>query len=240
MILNAQKQYFEKHQIERGLNILPYRMSKPQNFNENDTIKYPLILFLHGSGERGFDNELQITYIDKIFGSESFRKKYACFVLAPQCPEEMRWVDVDWNLTTHKIPDSMSEPMKLVVIMLNNVLRNYPIDKNRIYITGLSMGGYGTWDLIARFPNLFAAAIPICGGGDENTANLIYKIPIWTFHGAKDKVVPVSRTQNMVKAIQAQGGTPKYTEYPNEGHLVWNLAYTTVGIWDWLFGQVKK
>ncbi len=238
--ISAQRQYFEKNTFKSGNYELPYRLELPQNYNPDDTVKYPIVLFLHGAGERGNDNEIQLTYIDKIFGSDDFRYKYPCFVLAPQCPTGSRWVEVDWSLQSHIIPDTMSIPLKLTMAVLLKTIQKYNIDTDRIYVTGLSMGGYGTWDIIARFPNLFAAAIPICGGGDENTADKIKNIPIWAFHGSRDKVVPVTRTRNMIAAIKAQGGNPKYNEISNRGHLVWNDAYATQGLWDWFFAQKKK
>lgn len=194
---------------------------------------------MHGAGERGNNNEIQLTHIDVVFGSEDFRRDFPCFILLPQCAENNRWVEVDWDLPSHTIPQSMSVPLKLTMTVLLRTIHKYNIDTNRIYVTGLSMGGYGTWDIIARFPEIFAAAVPICGGGDENTAEIIYDIPIWAFHGAKDRLVPVSRTQNMINAIKAQGGTPKYTEFPDLGHLSWNAAYATEGLWEWLFSQKK-
>lgn len=235
--LSAQRQYFEKHTFNAGGHQIPYRLELPQNYNPDDTIKYPLILFLHGAGERGSDNEMQLTHIDVVFGSEDFRQNYPCFVLLPQCPEGERWVDVDWGLISHTIPQTMTVSLKLTMALLLRTIHQYNIDTTRIYVTGLSMGGFGTWDIIARFPKIFAAAIPICGGADENTADKIVDIPIWAFHGAKDKVVTVDRTRNMIAAIGALGGNPKYTEFPNLGHLCWNAAYATTGLWDWLFSQ---
>lgn len=218
---------------------MPYRIEFPNNYKEGGQEKYPLILFLHGAGERGNDNEIQLSYIDQIFGSENFRNKYPAFVIVPQCPTDKRWVEVDWSLRSHIIPDSMSDPMRLTMALLIATIQNFPIDSQRIYVTGLSMGGYGTWDIIARFPEIFAAAIPICGGGDENTANAIKDIPIWAFHGTLDKLVPVERSRNMIAAIKNNGGSPKYTEVPDKGHLVWNVAYATPGLWDWFFSQHK-
>ena len=236
----AQSEHFSKEVFKIGDKEIPYRFSKPQGYDPFSPQKYPVILFLHGAGERGNDNEIQLTHIDKVFGTEAFRQKYPCFVIVPQCPAEKRWVDVDWNLPSHSQPKEMSEPMKLAISVLYSVILNYRIDSQRVYIVGLSMGGYGTWDLIARFPELFAAAVPICGGGDENTASKIKHIPIWAFHGAKDKAVPVARSRNMINAIKEAGGNPKYSEYPELGHLVWDTAFSSSELWEWLFLQVRK
>ena len=230
---------FSKEKFVRGNDELLYRFFVPDKYNQNEAEEYPLVLFLHGAGERGNDNEIQLNYVDEIFGTSDFQKQHPSFVLVPQCPENKRWVEVDWSLMRHDQPEMMSEPLTLTMSLLYTVLRKYNIDTNRIYVVGLSMGGYGTWDVISRFPYLFAGAIPICGGGDENQAAKLVDIPIWVFHGTTDKVVPVERSRNMVEAITVKGGRLKYTEYPNRGHLVWNAAFATNGIWDWLFEQKK-
>ncbi len=235
--LQAQRQYFEKNTYTQDDYTLPYRFSIPENYNPDDTTKYPIILFFHGAGERGNDNEAQLTYVDKVFGSDEFRKKYPAFILAPQCPNEKKWVEVDWSLKSHTIPDEMSVSMKLTMTLLLKTIHSYNIDTQRIYVTGLSMGGYGTWDIIARFPTLFAAAAPLCGGGDENTAPEIAQIPIWAFHGTLDKAVPVERSRNMVEAISDAGGTPKYTEYSTKGHFIWETVYANDNLWEWMFSQ---
>ena len=194
---------------------------------------------MHGAGERGTDNEIQLNYIVQVFGNSDFREKHPCYVLAPQCPKEQQWVEVSWLLSEHIQPKSPSIPLKLTMELIDEIIENYPVDVNRIYVTGLSMGGFGTWDLLSRFPDKFAAGIPICGGGDENNASIISQIPIWAFHGAKDKLVQVFRSRNMIEAVKNNGGSPKYTEFPNLGHFCWNKAYATKGLFEWLFSQTK-
>lgn len=232
-----------------------YRLLKPQNYKnlyhfekvaydklslgKGNNNKYPLLIFLHGAGERGNDNELQLMYIDEIVRSENFRENYPCFFIAPQCPKENRWVEVDWKLMQHDMPTSPSTYLNLVNQLVDSMLKKYPIDKERIYIMGLSMGGYGTWDYISRYTDKTAAAIPICGGADEKQAEKLIDIPIWAFHGVKDKAVPVERTRNIIKAIKNNGGNPIYTEYNDLGHLCWNRAFRTEGLFDWLFSQKK-
>ena len=201
--------------------------------------KYPLVLFLHGAGERGNDNEKQIIHIKKLFLNQANRKNHNAFVIAPQCPEGKKWVEVDWGLKAHRMPNEPSEPMRLTMQLIDSLIATYPIDTNRIYITGLSMGGFGTWDAIARYPNEFAAAIPICGGGDEHTASIIKDIPIWAFHGSADNVVFTDRSRNMIKAIKAAGGKPLYTEYKGVGHGSWVKAYKEPNLLKWLFAQSK-
>lgn len=220
-------------------NSLLFNILYPQKFvaEEVQLEKYPLILFLHGSGERGNDNEIQILHIKDLFLNSANYKKYPAFVIAPQCPKDKMWVDVKWNLDKHIITPNPSESMHLTMDLIDSLVKKYPIDKNRIYITGLSIGGFGTWDAIARYPDKFAAAIPICGAGDENTAKLIAGIPIWAFHGADDKAVKVERSRNMIIAIKREGGNPLYTEYEGVGHGSWIPAYKETELLKWLFKQ---
>lgn len=221
---------------------LLYRMLQPVvNYSDCtvDSIKYPLVIFLHGAGERGNDNEKQLIHGAKLFIQDSVRLKYKAFVVVPQCPEKYRWVETDWTLPSHKMPQ-ISIPANLTMQLISELSEKFPIDTNRIYITGLSMGGFGTWDLISRFPEKFAAAVPICGGADTTYARAIKNVPIWAFHGAKDKLVTVNRTRNIVAAIKKAGGKPKYTEFPNLGHFSWNAAYASKELIPWLFSQSKK
>ncbi len=228
---------FLRGEYKTGNFVLPYRLLLPENYSPDK--KYPLILFLHGAGERGTDNESQLIHIRKVVENEEFRQKYPCFVLAPQCPENMRWVEVDWSLPSHTIPKEPSVPLHATMLLLDSLIRVYSIDTSRLYVTGLSMGGFGTWDVIARYPHKFAAAVPICGGADLNTAKKIAHMPIWVFHGAKDRVVSVERSRKMVRELKKYGGTPLYTEYPNVGHGAWIPAYKNPKLFEWMFKQVK-
>lgn len=200
--------------------------------------KYPVVLFLHGAGERGSDNLRQLKYLPAWMAEPAAREAYPCFVLAPQCRENERWVDVAWG-----DPQSSPQPpqpgvdLAAALAALEAVLTQEPCDADRIYLTGLSMGGYGTWDLAARMPERFAAAVPICGGGDERTAARLTKLPLWVFHGDADKAVPVERSRTMVAAVKSAGGTPRYTELPGVGHDSWTPAYRDPKLLDWLFGQ---
>ena len=216
---------------------LPYRLLAPINYDSK--AKYPLVVFLHGAGERGDDNEKQLVHGVPEFLKPENRKDYPCFLIAPQCPNEKKWVEVDWSAEAHVQPKEPSDPLHLTLGLIDQMQKDYSIDPKRIYITGLSMGGFGTWDVLARKPDLFAAAVPICGGADEATAPKIAKIPIWAFHGAKDQAVKVSRTRNMIDALKKTGGEPKYTEYPEEGHASWVPAYKDAEMMKWLFAQKK-
>ena len=218
---------------------LPYRLMKPENYQANSSVKYPLVLFLHGAGERGTDNVKTLVHGMREFAKDEVRDKYPCFVVAPQCPQNLRWVEVDWKLDSHEqLPDD-SATMKLVLELLPKLQRELRFDENRLYVTGLSMGGFGTWDLITRHPDLFAAAAPICAGGDESVAHKAVKLPIWTFHGDADTICKVSRSRNMVVALVKAGGTPIYTEYPGMNHASWISAYGDPRLMEWLFAQRK-
>ena len=210
---------------------LPYRFLKPRNVEGGKT--YPLIIFLHGAGERGNDNEKNIKHIKDLVLNNGNRGKFPCYVIAPQCPEKLKWIESYNSVFT----DRPAKPMQQFITLLEKILKENAIDPNRIYITGLSMGGFGTWDLIARYPNKFAAAVPICGGGDEKTAPKIKHIPIWAFHGAKDNTVPPEKSRKMIKALQDAGGSPGYCEYPDVEHPSWYQAYKDPYLFVWLFKQ---
>ncbi len=215
---------------------LPYRLLKPVNPQAKKT--FPLVIFLHGAGERGNDNEVQIKHITESFLDPDNRGRHACYLIAPQCPKKMSWSNHSRDGKTVTLKEKPTKPMQLLIELIEKIEREFPVDKSRIYVTGLSMGGYGTWDLIARYPDRFAAAIPICGGGDSQTAQRIYHVPLWAFHGARDKVVDPVQSRTMIQAIQDAGGDPGYTEYPDVEHDSWVYAYREPYLLPWLFKQV--
>jgi predicted peptidase len=217
---------------------LHYRLLPPLNYDKNQ--KYPLVIFFHGAGERGNDNKLPLTHIAPLFLKPENRTNFPCFVLVPQCPKNTKWVDTDWKLDQHTQPEKMSLAMEKANQMIDNLQKQYSIDAKRIYVTGLSMGGFATWDIIARFPKKFAAAVAVCGGADEKTAKKIKDIPIWAFHGALDNVVKPSRSRNMIKALQEVGSKPKYTEYADVYHDSWKRAYANPELLKWMFEQKRK
>jgi predicted peptidase len=229
---------FEARTFEGSVGKLNYRLLKPKNYDPNR--QYPLVLFLHGAGERGSDNKAQLVHGMNDFASDEVMEKYPAFVVAPQCPNGKRWVEVDWGAPRHTAPEKPSEPLQLTFEALAALQKEFSIDANRIYVTGLSMGGYGTWDAIERRPDYFAAAAPICGGGDVGNAKKLTKIPIWAFHGDKDGAVKVERTREMIAAIKEAGGNPKYTEYPGVGHNSWTQTYSNPEFYAWLFAQQRK
>jgi predicted peptidase len=218
--------------------ILPYRLLEPLKVEEGQ--RYPLVIFLHGAGERGTDNEKQLVHGVPQFASETHRKSYPCYLIAPQCAADKKWVEVDWSAMTHSTPKEPSEGMRLLFELLDRFLKDHPVDAKRVYLTGLSMGGYGTWDAIARRPDFFAAAVPVCGGADEATADKVKHVPLWVFHGAKDTVVKPEHSRTMVAALEKAGMKPKYTEYPDVAHDSWNPAYKDPEMYKWLFAQRRK
>lgn len=214
-------------------NVLRYRLLKPAGADAPQK-KRPLLLFLHGAGERGSDNKAQLKHGKEMMLTAA--GDYGAFVLAPQCPKGKKWAEVDWSKRTHKMPKEPSQSMRLVMELIDKMQKEFRIDPDRLYVMGLSMGGYGTWDALQRWPDAFAAGVPICGGGDETAADRI-KAPVWAFHGDKDKAVPVSRSRNMIQAIKKAGGKPKYTEYPGVGHFAWVPAFKDPEMLKWLFSQ---
>jgi predicted peptidase len=217
---------------------LPYRLLKPPAVEEGK--RYPLVIFLHGAGERGSDNEKQLVHGVPQFAAKENREKYPCFLIAPQCPAGQRWVEVDWSADSHTQPKEPGEAGRLTLELIDRAITDLPVDPKRVYVTGLSMGGYGTWDLLARRPDRFAAGAIVCGGADEATAERIKHIPVWVFHGARDTAVKPARSRNMVAALEKTGGKPKYTEYPDVGHNSWDNAYRDPKLFAWLFAQQKE
>ncbi len=215
---------------------LPYRLVRPEGVEADK--KYPLVLLLHGGGERGSDNAKTLVWFwdakkPSLLTREEFVREKA-FAVIPQCPDGKQWVDVPWDKGSYTTP-KISEPLKLTFELLDALLVDLPIDPDRVYVTGLSMGGYGTFDMVQRRPDLFAAAVPVCGGGDPSRA--VASVPFWVFHGEKDQVVPVSGSRDMVAALRKAKGKPRYTEYAGVGHNSWSPAFEERELWSWLFAQ---
>ncbi len=218
---------------------LPYRIYIPSDYDYTKSEKYPLVLFLHGAGERGNDNESQLkNALPTLFErADGLIKK--SIVIAPQCPKDNQWVDTPWtdgNYSVDEIPES--NELAAVVELVKSTCDNYSIDKARVYVIGISMGGFGTWDLIMRHNDIFAAAIPICGGADPTKAEELVNTPIYTFHGTDDTSVPYEGTAEMVEAIEDLGGRLiNFITYDGEGHGIWDTACAEDGLLEWLFSQ---
>lgn len=223
---------------EKYINIDGDTLNYRQLISDYDPIsKYPLVIFLHGSGERGNDNESQLKWGVMNFASDQNMKMHPSIVIAPQCPKNMSWGN--FSNEDMSLQPSPTEPMKLLMELINEAILKLPVDTNRIYITGLSMGGFGTYDAITRYPGLFAAAVPVCGGGDVTKATSIAHIPMWIFHGALDAAVTPVLSQIMVKALTEAGAHPGFTQYPETGHFSWIAAYSDTMMMEWLFRQRK-
>jgi predicted peptidase len=216
---------------------IPYRIHIPSNM---DAIKkYPLVIFFHGSGERGMDNAKQLIHGVRDILSYSIQSNEPAIIIAPQSPHNKQWVNVPWGADSHVMSGEPSQPMEMAIALMNDVISSQPVDKKRIYVTGLSMGGFGAWDILQRLPNLFAAGILVCGGGDATQAEKIKDIPIWAFHGDKDTVVKTIRSRDMIAAIKKAGGKPLYTEYKGVAHDSWTQTYSDKNVLRWLFEQKK-
>ena len=227
---------------------LPYRLFVPKDYDK--TKPHALVVFLHGAGERGSDNEAQLKHAQFLrFAADEAQKKQPTIIVAPQCPagkmpdgkDDYKWVQVSWSARSPiPTPKEPSYGMRLTFEILDSIEKEFNIDPNRRYVTGLSMGGYGTFDALVRRPNYWAAAVPICGGMDNAKADVISHIPIWIFHGDKDGAVPVERSRTAVAALKAAGGEPKYTEFEGVGHFAWGPAYEEPELVNWLLSQTRK
>jgi predicted peptidase len=219
---------------------MPYRILFPDNFDPEK--KYPLIVMLHGSGEKGNDNDAQLKNASWPFIKNSFREKYPAIVVFPQCPANSSWTDVvashdstgnKFNFPTDAPP---TKAMHALMGLIKQLLDKPFINLHQVYIGGLSMGGMGTFEIIGREPRIFAAAFPMCGGDNTlNAGKYAKKVPVWIFHGEKDNVVSPDHSIAMYEAIKAAGGDPKLTIIPDVGHQCWDAALSTPDFMDWLF-----
>lgn len=217
-----------------------YRLMKPAVIEKDE--KYPLVIFLHGAGERGTDNALQLLYFPTQMAQPHMRDRFPCYVLAPQCHPERKWMEVDWSSKSDpQMPESPSAELQAVMQMIEQTLKEDQIDPSRVYLTGLSMGGFGSFDLATRHPEWFAAVAPICGAADPAKVATIKDLPVWVVHGDADQTVPVERSRSAVKALRDAGGQPIYVEMPGVGHNSWNPAYQdNDGLVPWLFRQQRS
>jgi len=206
--------------VEGDANAPPYNylLYVPANYDQQE--KWPLIVFLHGSGERGSNLEhVKKHGPPKIVDN---KRDFEFIVVSPQVPGRERW-DAD-----------------KVVQLTDQVTKSLKVDPDRVYLTGLSLGGYGTWTTVAKHPNHFAAIVPICGKGDPETAEKFKHVACWVFHGAKDEGVPLKYSEEMVEALKKAGAEPKFTVYPEAGHDSWTEAYNTPELYKWLLEQKRK
>ena len=245
LILRSDESFDRKTFTLRG-EVLPYRILFPDGFVADQ--KYPLLFVLHGAGERGNDNELQLTHGASLFLKDAVRKKYPAIVVFPQCPSDSYWSNVDRQSQSggkrNFVFRENGEPTKamwLLMGLIDSLLTKPYVDKQRVYVGGLSMGGMGTFELLSRKPDLFAAAFVICGGGHPKTVQkYAKKVPLWIFHGAKDDVVPLSSSEIMVKALKTAGANPRFTVYPDADHDSWTPAFAEPDLLPWLFSNRRN
>jgi predicted peptidase len=192
---------------------LHYLVYLPEGYG-NDVRTWPLVLFLHGAGERGKNLDLVRKYGPPKLIDQG--KSFPFILISPQCPND-EW----WSLPA-------------LTGLLDEVERQFAVDKTREYVTGLSMGGFGTWKLAMLYPGRFAAIAPVCGGGDTTKVAALKSVPVWAFHGSKDPVVPLERSESLVRALKAAGGDVRLTVYPEAAHDSWTETYDNPEIYDWL------
>ncbi len=201
---------------------LNYLLFLPKDYYSEPEKKFPMILFLHGAGERGDNLELlKLHGIPKIVEKN---EDFPFIAVSPQCPAESWW----------------TFELEALEALLNDIINKYKVDKDRIYLTGLSMGGFGTWSLAIRNPDTFAAIAPICGGGDPQKVCAIKDVPTWVFHGAKDEIVPLQQSENMVKALKECGGDVQFTIYPEAGHDSWTMTYDNPELYEWFLKHSRS
>ena len=212
--------------------VLRYRLFKPSTYDPQTN--YPLVLFLHGAAGLGDDNARQFNGGNEVpplaLTAEDAQSRFPSFVLVPQCPRGTSWSGFG------------KQPAEMVVATmatLQALQREFRIDTNRLYIVGVSMGGHGVWDTVAKFPRTFAAAVPICAASDVSLAPRIAPVPVWLFHGAEDPLVNVSNARQMLAALRKAGGYPRYTEYPGVGHDSYRNAFKEPDLLPWLFSQKR-
>tara|TARA_A100001011_G_scaffold300688_1_gene314083 strand:+ start:42 stop:806 length:765 start_codon:yes stop_codon:yes gene_type:complete len=237
-------QEFKEELLVHQNDTLPYRILIPENYNSQSP--FPLLLFLHGAGERGSDNKSQLVHGSFLFKSEDFRNNYPAIVVFPQCPEKSSWANVKRNndmLNGKKFDffKEISENKQLIMVekLLDFIEKKYSIDPTRRYVGGLSMGGMGTFELVARNPDYFAAAFPICGGGNPDWSDLLKTTPFWIFHGEDDGVVSVDFSRKMYEALGKEKASVRLTIYPEVNHNSWDNAFAEPDLMHWLFSNKR-
>ncbi|MGX1024705.1 carboxylesterase family protein [Psychroflexus sp. MBR-150] len=241
----AQNELYEEEFYILDSDTLQYRIMYPNNFSEDQ--KYPVVLFLHGAGERGSDNKKQLMHGSKLFSDKTNRGAFPAIVIFPQCPKNSYWSNAEVDRSSFPIrlvfpkDKEATKPMQLVVDLMKDLTSKPYVNTNKVYVGGLSMGGMGTFEILSRQPNMFAAAFAICGDGNaELTKNYADKVDMWIFHGAQDNVVNPKGSLKMVEAILENGGKPNFTLYSDANHNSWDSAFAEPNLLTWLFSKSKK
>lgn len=241
--LGKESSTFESFEFTNSSGTLPYRVLFPENYDAAKS--YPLVLVLHGAGERGNDNKSQLIHGSDLFLKKEVREKFSAIVVFPQCPEESYWSNVkkerlensfNFTFTPNGEPTQAMQMLKAFIPELRN---KYNIDQKRMYVGGLSMGGMGTLELVRRNPNMFAAAFAICGGAHPDTAPQLTSTQWWFFHGDSDVVVDYQHSVNMVNALKAEGEDVKFSTYEGVNHNSWENAFAEPELLPWLFSHAK-
>ena len=240
--LSAQESPFSKEHFIKEGDTLQYRMLLPKDFSPSKS--YPLMLFLHGAGERGEDNQKQLTHGSEIFIKN--RESFPAIVVFPQCPPQDYWANANVDRSTKPItltfPKDIAptKSLSLVMQLLDTMLDKNFVNKNQIYVGGLSMGGMGTFEILFRRPETFAAAIAICGAGNPDSAEVYAKkVPMWIFHGANDDVVNPLSSVDMVSGILKYGGKPNFSLFAKDNHNSWDSTFAEPKLLPWLFSNIK-
>lgn len=241
LFIQAQNELFLKKEFIYKGDTLRYRVLFPEHYDKNKS--YPLVLFLHGSGEKGNDNVKQLAHGASLFTDSLNRQNYPAIVLFPQCPENQGWVtikeltDAKFDILDAKEP---AKPLDLAKRLLDLYQKTEAIDSHRIYIFGISLGGMGTFDMICRYPNVFAAAIPICGAVNVNRLKKVRKMPIRIYNGDSDNSVSPEYSRNAFIELKADGSqVVEHIEYPGVGHDSWTPAFAEPDFLKWMFSQKK-
>ena len=241
--LNSQNiELYEKETFIFENDTLNYRILKPLNYDPNK--QYPVHLFLHGSGERGKDNSSQLTHGGSLFLKKENREKYNSWVIFPQCSKNDRWPSISSDLWDQVFENKIKKPNKslgLVIRLMDEFIEKKDVDNQRIYLSGLSMGGMGAFEILYRRPDMFAAATPICSNGITQLAKLFAnKVPVWIFHGSDDKVVSPKYSLEMARAIIESGGSPKMTLYADVDHNSWDNAFAEKDFLKWIHSKTNN
>jgi len=203
---------------------LKYLIYLPEDYHKSEK-NFPLILFLHGAGERGDNPEMVKTHgLPDLIWNQG--KKFPFVIVCPQCPKFGWW--------------SREPQVSILNALLDDIISSYRIDKDRVYLTGLSMGGFGTWEFASSYPEKLTAIAPICGGGNPRNAEKMKHLPIWVFHGERDRIVPLERSKEMVEALEKLGANVRFTVYPDATHDSWTKTYNNPELYDWFMKYKRK
>ena len=239
------KDLFSKELFIKGKDTLKFRLLLPKNFSEDKM--YPLVLFLHGRGEQGNDNETQLVHGSKLFLDNYSTDQFSAIVVFPQCPKEGYWANVKRDYSKkglekfkYKRLGKPTKSMALVLDLMDELTLKPYVNKDQVYVGGLSMGGMGAFEIINRRPNMFAAAFPICGGGNpKSVCRYSDKVSLWVFHGGKDDNVHPYFSLRMVTELQKQGADVTLTYFENDNHNSWDSTFSEPKLLKWLFSKSK-